>query len=84
MQREEMGELISQDLAAENVYDLDGAVAMCGPMGTFLPARTGPRPVTTPGLPHAQLDQQPVDPANPAELARRAAAPSLSAQRLTA
>ncbi len=41
-------------------------------MGTFLPTRTGPKPVTTSGLPHAQLDQQPDDPAIPEELARRA------------
>jgi hypothetical protein len=72
MQREEMDRLISQHPTAGKAHDLDGAVAMCGPLGTFLPARTGPRPVTTPGLPHAQLDQQPEDPAIPAELARRA------------
>jgi hypothetical protein len=61
MQRAQTGRLISQHPTAGKVHDLDGAVTMCGPVGTFLPARTGPRPVTTPGLPHAQLDQQPQD-----------------------
>lgn len=44
MQREEMGELISQDLAAENVYDLDGAVAICA-----VPWVPSCRPAPAPG-----------------------------------
>jgi Family of unknown function (DUF5519) len=35
------------------------------------PARSGPRPRTTPTNPHTQLDQQPEDPALRQELARR-------------
>jgi phospholipase/carboxylesterase len=41
-------------------------------MEMTLPARSGPRPHTTPTNPHTQLDQQPTDPAIPQELAARA------------
>lgn len=39
---------------------------------TELPLRSGERPRTTPDFPHSQLDQQPLDPEVPIELARRA------------
>jgi hypothetical protein len=41
-------------------------------MEMALPARSGPRPRTTPTNPHTQLDQQPTDPAIPQHLAARA------------
>jgi len=37
----------------------------------ILPPRAGPRPATSPGIPHAQLDQQPTDPRIHATLAAR-------------